>query len=91
MRTVDVKNLQAKFDYWLDRVTMGEEITITREGSPLAKLVRHHDGAEARKPGCWAGQVHMAEDFDELPEDIARAFNGEGDDLFPSGRVEQFE
>jgi hypothetical protein len=27
-----------------------------------------------RRGGFWRGQVHIAPDFDELPEDIARAF-----------------
>lgn len=88
MKTVDVKEVQANFEYWLDRVVMGEEITITQDDVPIAKLVACQEDAGVREPGCWAGRVHIADDFDELPEDIARAFEGEGEDLFPSGGVE---
>lgn len=77
MNAIDVNEVQANFDYWLDRVVMGEDITITREGTPVAKLMAYQESAEPRKPGYWAGRVRIADDFDELPEDIARAFNGE--------------
>ncbi len=91
MKTVDENEVQANFDYWIDRVAMGEAITISREGVPIAKLVAYQECVEAREPGCWAGRVQIAEDFDELPEHIARAFNGEGEGLFPSGSIEQSE
>lgn len=29
---------------------------------------------QRREGGWWRGRVHIAPDFDELPEDIARAF-----------------
>jgi hypothetical protein len=30
-----------------------------------------------RTGGAWRGRVKMADDFDELPEEIAAAFRGE--------------
>lgn len=32
------------------------------------------EGAGERRGGWWHGQVRIAPDFDELPEDIATAF-----------------
>lgn len=52
----------------------GEEVLITRHGKPVAQLV-----PVKKKPGMasihgiWKGQVRMADDFDELPDDIAEA------------------
>ena len=77
MKTVDVNEVQTNFSYWLDCAVRGEEIAVTREGTMVVKLVGCQELSGARVPGYWAGQVQMADDFDELPEDIARAFEGE--------------
>ena len=45
-----------------------------RAGKPVAKLVRFERGEERRVPGALAGQIHMADDFDELPDDLQEAF-----------------
>lgn len=60
----------------LDRVAEGEEITIARSGVPIAKLVPFKQ-REPRKLGGWRGQVTIAEDFDDLPEELLALFNGE--------------
>jgi len=57
------------------RAEAGEEIVIARNGRPVAKLVpvqRRNRMSEIR--GIWRGQVHIADDFDELPDDMAEAF-----------------
>lgn len=53
-----------------------EEVEIARAGHVVARLVRAR-GRPARQPGSWAGRVHIYPDFDELPEEVARAFQGE--------------
>jgi prevent-host-death family protein len=56
----------------------GEEVVIERRGKPVAKLVpvpREDRFAELR--GKYKGQIWMADDFDELPPDIAEAFGME--------------
>jgi antitoxin (DNA-binding transcriptional repressor) of toxin-antitoxin stability system len=56
------------------RVEGGEEIVITRRGEPAARLVpekRH--GGFASLAGVWRGRVRIAEDFDELPDDLAES------------------
>jgi antitoxin (DNA-binding transcriptional repressor) of toxin-antitoxin stability system len=55
----------------------GEEITISRAGRPVAKLVPLQAPGIPRRRGLWRGRVVMHDDFDELPEDIASAFRGE--------------
>jgi hypothetical protein len=32
---------------------------------------------ELRRPGIWRGKVQIAEEFDELPKNLASAFRGE--------------
>lgn len=46
----------------------GEEITITRHGRPVARLVAVGPDRPVRVPGAWRGQVQIAEDFDTMSE-----------------------
>ncbi len=66
---------KTKLSQLVERAQAGEEIVIARNGKPVARLVpvvASNSFASAR--GAWRGRVHMAEDFDELPDDIADAF-----------------
>src|SRR5256885_16530187 len=58
------------------QVEAGEEVVIARNGNPVAKLVKIEPARRRRKPPpeSWRGKVWIAPDFDELPEDLARAF-----------------
>lgn len=46
---------------------------IARAGKPLVRLVPIEPDASPRVGGRWKGRVRMAEDFDELPVDVAEA------------------
>jgi len=60
----------------VERAEAGEDVIIQRNGKPVVRLVPV--GEEPRSlasvRGVWRGRVRMADDFDELPEDIAEAF-----------------
>ncbi len=57
------------------RAQAGEEIVIARNGIPVARLVAVAEtNSMASVRGRWRGQVRIAEDFDELPDDVAEAF-----------------
>lgn len=57
----------------VERALAGEEIVLTRRGEPAVRLVPERPAAGfAALKGVWKGQVEIAEDFDELPPDIAR-------------------
>jgi prevent-host-death family protein len=56
------------------RAEAGEDIVIARNGKPVARLAPVRSTPSlASVRGAWRGRVHMAEDFDELPHDIAEA------------------
>ena len=59
----------------VDRAAQGEEIVIARHGKPVARLVALEPVPE-RRLGAFAGQIHIAPDFDELPDDLAAALGG---------------
>lgn len=62
----------------VERAEAGEEIIITRHGSPAARLIAvapRKDLASVR--GVWRGRVTIAEDFDDpdiLPAEFRDAF-----------------
>jgi prevent-host-death family protein len=58
----------------VERVEAGEEIVITRRGEPAARLVpERRGGGFASLKGAWSGRVQIADDFDELPDDLAES------------------
>lgn len=62
----------------VERVEAGEEIVISRAGTPVARLVPVRAPGPRREPGSLRGRIYVADDFDApLPADIAAAFAGE--------------
>jgi prevent-host-death family protein len=74
---VNVHEAKTHLSRLLERAERGEEIIIGRAGKPIAKLVPYPKARGPRKPGGWQGRVRIADDFDELPPEIAAAFRGE--------------
>ena len=59
----------------VERALDGEEIVLTRRGEPAVRLVpERRRGGFAALAGVWQGQVRIADDFDELPEDFEERF-----------------
>jgi prevent-host-death family protein len=59
----------------VDLAQAGEEIVIQRSGRPVARLV----ALERRRPvaeafGVLRGEIELADDFDELPAELAEHF-----------------
>ncbi len=77
MSVVTLQEAQTSLKGLINRAIQGEEILIEENGTPLAKLVPCPVALKNRVPGLLKGQIWMADDFDELPEDILAVFNGE--------------
>jgi prevent-host-death family protein len=77
MKTVNIHEAKTHLSRLLQQAAAGEEIIIAKAGKPMAMLIACPVESAPREPGFWAGRVHIADDFDELPEDIAAAFRGE--------------
>lgn len=64
----------------LARAERGEEILITRADAPLARLVPPTWVILPRQPGRLRGKITIADDFDELPAEMRKAFEGDDDE-----------
>jgi prevent-host-death family protein len=75
MEQVGMHEAKTRLSQLVERAAAGEEIVIARNGTPIVRLVPvAPSGALAGVRGAWSGRVQMADDFDDLPEDIAGAF-----------------
>ena len=75
----NVSEAKANLSKLLEQVERGEEIIIGRNGKPVAVLSAYKSDSTPRQPGIgnWKGKIWVADDFDELPDELMRAFNGE--------------
>ncbi len=75
MTQVNIHDAKTRFSKLVARAAEGEEIIIARAGRPVCRLVPLRAKSAPRVPGLFAGQPYsMAEDFDDLPEDMLEAF-----------------
>ena len=62
----------------VERALAGEEIVLTRRGEPAVRLVPERSpGGFSSLAGVWRGRVKIAEDFDDLPDELAERFGME--------------
>jgi prevent-host-death family protein len=75
MAQVGMHEAKTKLSQLVERAKAGEDIVIARNGKPVVRLVPvTAENTMASIYGIWRGRVQMADDFDELPDDIAEAF-----------------
>lgn len=58
----------------LEQVATGEEVVINKAGEPVAKVVPLRPKVQRTGRGSLRGAIHIADDFEELPDDIADSF-----------------
>ena len=72
MAKVGMHDAKTHLSKLVERALAGEEIVLTRRGEPAVRLVPERAGGGfAALAGIWEGKVHIADDFDELPDDLA--------------------
>ena len=76
MLVVGMHEAKSQLSKLVERARDGEEVIIERRGTPVARLVaigetRSFSDTRGLFP---ASELQIAEDFDELPDDIAEAF-----------------
>lgn len=76
MELISIDEAQSRLDRLVERAAAGEDVVLTKDGKPVARLVPLKTGT--RQPGRLEGRTWIADDVDApLPEPIAAVFRGE--------------
>lgn len=67
---VDLKQAQSRLQELVDQAARGEEVILTHEGEPVAKIIPMARRVSRRRFGSARGLIHMRADFDEVLEDF---------------------
>lgn len=70
MACVNLHEAKARLAELLRRAEQGEEIILARRNRPIARIVPIHAPAHTRTLGSWAGEIAMADDFDDPLDDF---------------------
>ena len=74
---VNMHEAKSKLSKLAERVLAGEKVVIAKAGKPYLDLLPHREERKPRKPGRLKGQIEIASDFDQTPDEIIKAFEGE--------------
>ena len=77
MQITNISEAKAQLSALIEKVLAGEDVIIGKAGKPVARLIRYENSRQPRRPGVLKGQIKIADDFDILPEDLAKAFGME--------------
>jgi prevent-host-death family protein len=69
----NISEAKAQLSALIAMVERGDEVILAKSGKPVAKIVPYAGGAQRRRPGSMEGEIWIAPDFDELPDDMAEA------------------
>lgn len=78
MTKMNIHEAKTHLSKLIEMAKKGEEVVIAKNGIPEARLVPIEND-ESSWIGMDAGKIWIADDFDELPDDILNAFYGEDD------------
>lgn len=78
MNIINVGDAKTQLSKLIEMALKGEEVVIGKRNHPLVKLspLVSPNYTEKRVGGQLRGQIQIADDFDELSDDILDAFEG---------------
>jgi prevent-host-death family protein len=79
MTKVNIHEAKTNLSKLLEKAMNGEEVVIAKAGEPMVRLVPVKKETEKDWFGMDEGKIWIADDFDELPDDIMAAFYGESE------------
>jgi prevent-host-death family protein len=85
MGMVNIQEAKSQLSKLVEQALAGEDVVIARAGKPMVRLIPVHEDDAPRHGGQWKGKVRIADDFDQLPGDIARAVGMEMHDVDRAG------
>lgn len=72
--SVEVLDAAPHLSELVDVASRTGEVILTRGGNPVAKIVPIPSVRGHRQPGSARGSIHMADDFDAMPEEFRDYF-----------------
>jgi prevent-host-death family protein len=80
MITITLEKAGENLGRLIDQVKAGEEILITSDNQPVAKIVPMKKADKPRVPGRLQGQIDLPDSFffDPLPDDELKLWSGDG-------------
>lgn len=79
MQITNISEAKASLSKLIEKALHGEEVIIGKAGKSVVKIVPFEIDTSPRQLGVgnWRGKLWIADDFDELPDDLLRQFTGE--------------
>ncbi len=77
MQIANISEAKAQLSALIAKVQAGEEVIIGKSGKPVARLIKYENNQKTRQPGALKGKIKISDDFDTLPDDLAKAFGME--------------
>lgn len=77
MEIANIHQAKSNLSRLIERALAGEDVIIAKAGKPMVRLVPVVNDDSPREGGQWKDRVRIADDFDDLPADIAAAFGVE--------------
>ena len=76
MHITNISEAKATLSKLIEQVLLGNEVIIGKAGKPVAKLVPFELDTSPRRLGAgnWKGKIQIADDFDDLPEEVLNLF-----------------
>lgn len=69
-RAIDLNHAQTQLSELVRRAARGEDVILTEDGEPVAKIISIARAQRPRQFGSSKGLIHMTDDFDEPLEDF---------------------
>lgn len=73
---VNMHEAKSQLSALAEKAWEGETVVIAKAGKPYLDLLPHKEGRRQRVPGRFKGQIRIADDFDQTPEQVIEAFEG---------------
>jgi antitoxin (DNA-binding transcriptional repressor) of toxin-antitoxin stability system len=77
MEAVDIYEAKTRLSELVDRAVAGEDVVVSRNGKPVARIAKLAAPRPKVRFGVLAGKVSIAADFDApLPNEVLSGFEG---------------
>ncbi|MCG3188626.1 MAG: hypothetical protein LKCHEGNO_00735 [Burkholderiaceae bacterium] len=77
MSTVNIYDAKTRLSQLVDQAASGQDVVVSRNGKPLARITRLANPGRKVRFGLLAGKLTVPKEFDApLPDDVLTRFEG---------------